>query len=71
MPRGDKAQIMQYEIVLPDENDLVRFSERVGPLCGKITANDMQSRTLAQLRDALLPKLMSGELDAEAVKVEG
>ncbi len=39
------------------------------PLVAKLVANPKESRTLAELRDALLPKLISGELrvrDAEA-----
>jgi type I restriction enzyme S subunit len=45
-----------------------RFSRAVGPLLAKIAENERECRTLAQLRDTLLPKLISGELrvkDAE------
>lgn len=44
------------------------FERQVMPTCSKIIANETESRTLAQLRDLLLPKLMSGEIsirDAE------
>ena len=44
------------------------FNGVVGPLFSRIVANDLASRTLAQTRDLLLPRLMSGELrvaDAE------
>lgn len=40
----------------------------IGPLFKRSIANDLESRTLAQTRDLLLPKLMSGEIrlrDAE------
>jgi type I restriction enzyme S subunit len=46
-----------------------RFSQQVSPMFAGIAGNDRESRTLAQLRDTLLPKLISGELrvpDAEA-----
>ncbi|WP_162008630.1 restriction endonuclease subunit S [Thermochromatium tepidum] len=46
-----------------------RFSQQVSPMIAGIAGNDRESRTLAQLRDALLPKLISGALriqDAEA-----
>ena len=38
------------------------FAIRVAPLWSKHAANERQSRTLATLRDTLLPKLLSGEL---------
>ncbi|GAB6285337.1 MAG: restriction endonuclease subunit S [Methanoregula sp.] len=50
------------EILLPPEKILVEFERNVAPLRAQIHHNDEQSRTLAQIRDALLPKLMSGEI---------
>jgi type I restriction enzyme, S subunit len=50
------------------EKILEAFSESVGPMLGRIAANENESRTLAALRDTLLPKLISGEIrvkDAE------
>jgi type I restriction enzyme S subunit len=47
---------------------LTRFDELTEPLFHRIDSNRVESRTLAVLRDTLLPKLMSGELrvrDAE------
>ena len=42
------------------------------PLLDQIIANQLQSRTLAETRDALLPKLMSGEIRVtQAEKVAG
>lgn len=58
------------EFVLPDEHALRNFADKIAPLYDKIFTNGKHAETLAQLRDALLPKLMSGELDVEAVKVE-
>jgi type I restriction enzyme S subunit len=43
-----------------------RFDELTSPLMQKIKANAHQSRTLATLRDTLLPKLLSGELSVAA-----
>ncbi|MEO0538274.1 MAG: hypothetical protein AAF215_30985 [Cyanobacteria bacterium P01_A01_bin.123] len=39
-----------------------RFASSVNELEARIAANENESRTLAQLRDALLPKLLSGEI---------
>jgi type I restriction enzyme S subunit len=57
-------------IVRPDAELYDQFSGAVRPLLAKITQNERESRTLAQLRDTLLPKLISGELrvpDAERI----
>lgn len=54
--------------VRPDDKVLGRFSLASGPLLAKIAHNESESRTLAALRDTLLPKLISGALrvkDAE------
>ncbi len=48
---------------------LSAFEAQVAPLYDKLTANLQESRTLAATRDALLPRLISGELRVgEAVK---
>lgn len=51
------------------ENLINEFSRQVSSMLADIAANERESRTLAALRDTLLPKLISGELrvkDAEA-----
>jgi type I restriction enzyme S subunit len=52
----------RYKIVLPPESLLEEFENTVAPLVQRIARNGEESRTLAELRDALLPKLLSGEL---------
>ena len=48
------------------------FSETVGAFRDRIVANVRESNTLAAIRDALLPKLLSGEIRvAAAEKVAG
>lgn len=63
MPRGDKQQIMNYPVVLPDKETLALFNGLIVPMLEQIAANRIESSRLTSLRDALLPKLMSGELD--------
>jgi type I restriction enzyme S subunit len=61
------------QIVKATDELLRAFSRAVGPLLSKMASSERQSRTLASVRDALLPKLISGELrlnDAEKL-VEG
>ena len=56
---GDFSNIV---ITIPDENLLIDFHRIVEPIFDKIYKNQIQIRTLTQLRDTLLPKLMSGEI---------
>jgi type I restriction enzyme S subunit len=68
MPRTSWGDMARFEIALPPAVLPAAFDDIAGPWRGVIVANIHQSRTLAALRDALLPKLMSGELrvrDAE------
>lgn len=53
------------EILLPPEKILAEFERNVAPMRAQIYHNDEQSRMLAQIRDALLPKLMSGEIQVK------
>jgi len=60
-------------VVCPGDEVLARFSQAAGPALAKIAQNERASRTLAALRDALLPKLIRGEIrvkDAERFLME-
>ena len=50
-------------VILPSEDLLTRFNEMMSPLMEKISDNHKQNHTLSSLRDTLLPKLLSGEID--------
>ena len=52
-----------YPVVLPDKKSLDLFNGLIVPMLDQIATNRAESNRLAALRDALLPKLMSGELD--------
>lgn len=52
------------DVLLAPKEVLLAFDKRVTPLFRQVHANLHQSRTLATLRDTLLPKLLSGELAA-------
>ena len=52
-----------WKVVLPNESKILEAFHRIcAPLFEQAEANRTQSRTLATLRDTLLPKLLSGEL---------
>lgn len=54
--------LMEFPLVFSGSNIVSKFSELTEPLIQKYLANDHESRTLAKLRDTLLPKLLSGSL---------
>ena len=64
LPR-DRVKAM--ELPLPDEDTLSKFNELVIPMTSTVISNQEENARLSQLRDALLPKLMSGELDVSDI----
>jgi type I restriction enzyme S subunit len=54
--------LLGFRLAIPPTEVLSHFGVMTDPLFERITANTRESRTLAALRDALLPKLISGEL---------
>ena len=55
------------EVAIPSAQDLEKFETLVSPLYRAVQENNIQSAKLAELRDTLLPKLMSGELDVSNI----
>jgi restriction endonuclease S subunit len=64
MPRTSWEDLARFEVALPPENLAADFTKRIRPLINRIISNIHESRTLASLRDTLLPRLLSGELPA-------
>ncbi|WP_347987730.1 restriction endonuclease subunit S [Methylomonas sp. AM2-LC] len=68
MPRINWKDLAAYSICIPPELLAENFSNAIKPLIGRIMANVHQAKTLASLRDTLLPRLISGQMglpDAE------
>lgn len=53
--------------VIPDAETLAKFSDFCAPIFAQQRTLEEQNQSLAKLRDSLLPKLMSGEIDVSAV----
>lgn len=66
LPR-DRVKAM--ELPLPDEDTLSKFNELVIPMTSTVISNQEENARLSQLRDALLPELMSGELDVSNIDI--
>ena len=55
--------IKAMPFIVPTDNEVAQFHTVAGPIFAQILNNQLESDSLASLRDTLLPKLMSGELD--------
>ena len=55
--------------VIPDDETLAKFSDFCAPIFAQQRILEEQNQSLATLRDNLLPKLMSGEIDVSAVQL--
>jgi len=69
MPRGDKQQIMTYPIYTPESKEFEKFNSVAQPILNEIQLNQEENKRLSSLRDTLLPKLMSGEIDVSSIQL--
>lgn len=68
VPGVNRNHLHEEPTVIPSMDVRQAFARAVEPLWSQHAANERQSRTLATLRDTLLPKLLSGELSVAEVK---
>ena len=64
-----KKDFDTFEIVLPDAKTLNLFDEITTPMIEQIVNNSLEDKRLKVLRDTLLPKLMSGEIDVTTLDI--
>ena len=57
-----KSDMMKFTFRIPSDSKLQKIENDISPIQNKIEINITNIRTLTQLRDTLLPKLMSGEV---------
>lgn len=68
-PKINQANLRSIQVVIPPEHTLREYNDLVEPLFSLFRANEEECKTLTALRDSLLPKLMSGELDVSAIQL--
>lgn len=61
--------LLQYQFSLPEMNDQIELAELLVPIYKMQQKNIENNRSLAELRDALLPKIMSGEIDVSKINL--
>jgi type I restriction enzyme S subunit len=57
-----KSNFRPIRVITPPSAVIAAFDKQVRPLYARVVSNERETRTLAALRDALLPKLLSGEI---------
>lgn len=68
-PKISQANLRSIQVVVPPQHELDAFNELIRPLFDQIRQNQDQNKALTSLRDALLPKLMSGEIDVSDIQL--
>ena len=64
-----RERVKALELHLPDNGTLDRFNTLIAPMAAAIVSKQNENNKLATLRDALLPKLMSGEIDVSSIQL--
>ncbi|WP_251230203.1 restriction endonuclease subunit S [Adlercreutzia aquisgranensis] len=64
MPRGDKGQMMRYPVSCNCGEEILKT---LASILDQISLNNRESARMTALRDSLLPKLMSGEIDVSQI----
>lgn len=68
-PKISQANLRSIQVVIPPQNELIAFNRLINPFFDHIRQNCDQSKELTKLRDTLLPRLMSGEIDVSALEL--
>ncbi|WP_223389505.1 restriction endonuclease subunit S [Faecalibacterium prausnitzii] len=64
-----RDRVKMLKLLLPDDSSLSRFNSIIAPMTSTIISNQEENQKLANLRDTLLPKLMSGVIDVANVQL--
>lgn len=64
-----RDRVKAIELLLPDKETLERFNALIAPMAAAIVSNQEENNRLASIRDALLPKLMSGKIDVSSIRL--
>lgn len=67
--RTTPSDTLAFELVLPNAEEIAEYQSIVSPMLEQIKCNAIENDRLKQLRDSLLPKLMSGEIDVSGIQL--
>lgn len=66
-PKISQANLRSIRVVIPPKKLLTEYNCKIDPLFSLLRANKEENKCLTVLRDTLLPKLMSGEIDVSDI----
>lgn len=66
-PKINQANLRNFEAVLPESEEAQVLSELLNPMLQQMLHHEQENEKLSELRDILLPQLMSGALDVSAI----
>ena len=69
IPHLYQKDFVEFRFPLPDANTMKAFEDATRPMFDQVIGNTRENKMLGELRDALLPKLMSGEIDVSGVEI--
>ena len=67
--RTTPSDTLAFELVLPNAEEIAEYQSIVSPMLEQIKCNAIENDRLKRLRDSLLPKLMSGEIDVSGIQL--
>ncbi|MDE4078413.1 restriction endonuclease subunit S [Methanosphaera sp. Vir-13MRS] len=65
----NKTEFRSLKVIIPDDDNIIKFNKQIKPLFEYKRVISKEIESLSKLRDTLLPKLMSGELDVSGVDI--
>ena len=64
-----RDELAKAKVIIPNSRDYKRIGALIQPIYDLIITNRIENRKLISLRDSILPKLMSGELDVSKIDI--
>ena len=64
-----KRDFDRFSMIKVDEETMSRFDGITAPMITAMVNNSLENRELTKMRDSLLPKLISGELDVSEIEI--
>lgn len=68
-PKISQANLRSIQVVIPPQKLVMDYNNQIAPLFTLMRTNEEANKSLAVLRDTLLPKLMSGEIDVSGIQL--
>ena len=64
-----REELDKAGVIIPDDESMIKIDSIMTPIHQQIVANAIESRRISELRDSILPRLMSGELNIDNVTI--